>query len=225
VEVPFGSLVPLPDEVCDETAAAVLLKGLMAYTLLLQLRPIMAGEWVLLQAAAGGVGLLVCQMARHLGIRVIGTASSAEKRDLARANGCMTVMPYESNAVLAAVMEATKGRGVAVAFDAVGGSTVNLSLDSLAERGLLVSYGASSGSPPRYSHRRLAERSLSIAAPHVLTYHRGAEMRHHARQLFDWVVRGIVRPHVGGRWPMQQAEHAHLALAARRTAGQLLLIP
>jgi NADPH:quinone reductase len=153
--MPITRLVKLPDFIDDETAAAVILKGLTAQYLIRAAHPVSAGETILIQAAAGGVGLIMCQWARHLGARVIGTVGTVEKAELAKAHGCETAIVYTQEDVVACVRDLTGGAGLPVVYDGVGGSTFETSLACLRRRCLCVSYGTAGGLIPPFDLFRL----------------------------------------------------------------------
>ncbi|MFZ1105847.1 MAG: quinone oxidoreductase [Hyphomicrobiaceae bacterium] len=225
--MPVTRLIGLPDFVDDETAAAAILKGLTAQYLLRGAYAVKPGETILVHAAAGGVGLIMCQWARHLGARVIGTVSTEEKAALARANGCEHPIVYTGEDVVARVRDLTGGEGVPVVYDGVGAATFEQSLDSLRRRGLLVSYGSAGGVPPPLEIFRLNRMgSLYLTSAGLADYiHDRAEMLARARDLFDTMRIGAVRVGVRQRYPLAEAERAHRDLEARRTIGSSVLIP
>ncbi|MSP15154.1 MAG: quinone oxidoreductase [Myxococcales bacterium] len=224
--VPVDRLVPLPDDVDARTAAAMMLKGLTAHYLLLRTRALAPGTTVLFHAAAGGVGLIFCQWAAALGVRVIGTVSTAAKAELARANGCaQTILPGED--LVARVRELTGGAGVEVAFDAVGRDTIVRSLDCIAPLGLLVSFGQASGPVPPLELLELTRRgSLFVTRPSLATHvGRREALLGAAAALFAVVRQGAVKVTVGQTFPLAEVEAAHRALEARATVGSTLLLP
>jgi NADPH2:quinone reductase len=225
--MPVARLIRLPDFIDDETAAATILKGLTAHYLLRGAYPVKAGETILVHAAAGGVGLIVCQWARHLGARVIGTVGTDEKAALARANGCEHPIVYAGEDVVARVREITGGEGVPVAYDGVGAATFEQSLASLRRRGLLVSYGSAGGVPPPLEVFRLNRMgSLYLTSAGLADYiHDRPEMLARAQDLFEVLRIGAVRVEVRRRYPLAEAERAHRDLEARRTLGSSILIP
>jgi NADPH2:quinone reductase len=220
-------LVPLPDSVTDEIAAAVLLKGMTAEYLVRRTFPVSSGNTVLLHAAAGGVGLLACQWLKALGARVIGVVGSDEKAALARANGCAEVLMSGRDDIAVRVRELTGGHGVPVVYDAVGKATFQASLDSLAPRGLFVSFGNASGKPEPFDPLVLSQKgSLFFTRPTLADYVRTrAELLDSAAALFGVIERGEVRPLIGQRFALADAAEAHRALEARRTTGSTVLIP
>ena len=225
--IPAHRLVPLPDDIGDETAAAVMLKGMTARYLLRQTYEVRPGDTILVHAAAGGVGLIACRWASHLGATVIGTVGSDEKAALARANGCHHVIVYTREDFAARVRKITGGRGVRVVYDSVGRSTWDGSLDCLQPRGLMVSYGNASGPVPPVSPLTLsAKGSLYLTRPTLMTYTATRDdLLANAGELFDVVRAGIVAARVGGRYALANAAQAHRDLEARRTTGSLVLVP
>jgi len=225
--IPAHRLVPLPDDVDDQTAAAVMLKGMTARYLLRQTCEVQPGDTILVHAAAGGVGLIACRWARHLGATVIGTVGSDVKAALARTHGCDHVIVYTREDFVARVKEITGGRGVRVVYDSVGRSTWDGSLDCLQPRGLMVSFGNASGPVPPVSPLTLsAKGSLYLTRPTLMTYTATRdELLANAGELFDVVRARIVTATVGGRYPLAEAAQAHRDLEARRTTGSLLLLP
>lgn len=220
-------LVPLPDDIDTATAAAMMLKGMTAQYLLRQTYVVRPGDTVLIHAAAGGVGLIACQWAKHLGAIVIGTVGSPEKAEIARAHGCDHVILYDREDVVARVKEITAGQGVPVVYDGVGKSTFLTSLDCLRPRGLLVSFGNASGPVEGVNLGILAAKgSLYVTRPTLMTY---TATRHQllacAGDLFEVVRRGAVRIEIHQRFPLAQAAEAHRALEGRKTTGSTLLLP
>jgi NADPH2:quinone reductase len=220
-------LVKLPDGISDETAAAIMLKGMTAEFLLRRCAHVQAGDTILFHAAAGGVGSLACQWARALGARVIGTAGGPEKARRALANGCHEVIDYKSEDIVARVKELTGGAGVAWAFDSVGKATFMASLDSVRPRGMLVLFGQSSGVVPPFEPSALAARgSLFFTRPTLHHYVAAREeLVASAQALFDVVLRGVVKVAIGKTYPLSEAAAAHRALEARETVGSTLLLP
>jgi NADPH2:quinone reductase len=190
-----------------------------------RVRELRSGETILFHAAAGGVGLIACQWARHLGARLIGTAGSREKADAALAHGAAEMVGYQD--VPARVRELTDGSGVPVVYDSVGRDTWIASLDSLAPRGLMVSFGNASGPVEGVRLLDLASRgSLYATRPRLGDYTASKEeLRAGASELFDLVLRGAIRATIGRRFPLAEAVDAHRALEARETTGSTILIP
>ena len=225
--VPAARLIKLPDAVSADAAAAMLLKGLTVQYLFRQTYKLSRGETILFHAAAGGVGLIACQWAKHLGVKMIGTASSSEKAKLALARGCTHVIDYTSEDVAKRVVELTDGKKVPVVYDGVGKDTFIGSLDSLAPRGLLVSFGNASGAVTGVDLGILAAKgSLYVTRPTLATYTATTQMlRSAAAELFELVARGAITPDITRHYPLAQAQDAHRALQARGTVGSILLTP
>jgi NADPH:quinone reductase len=225
--IPAHRLVPLPAAVSDDQAAAIMLKGMTAQYLLRQTHAVQPGETILVHAAAGGVGLIACQWAKHLGAVVIGTVGTDEKAALARAHGCDHVIVYTREDFAAHVKEITGGRGVRVVYDSVGKATWEGSLDCLQPRGLMVSYGNASGAVPPFSPLVLsAKGSLYLTRPTLMTYTAKREdLLATAADLFAVVGTGVVTPRIGGAYPLCEAARAHRDLESRATTGSLLLRP
>ena len=219
-------LVKLPGGISDQTAAAMMLQGLTAQYLVRRTYKVQRGDTVVVHAAAGGVGLILCQWVKHLGATVIGVVSTAAKAELARAHGAAhVVIGYETLA--AEVKRITAGAGVPVVYDSVGNDTWDTSLDCLAPLGLMVSYGNSSGPVPPVNLGVLsAKGSLYVTRPSLATYtaHRD-DLVHSADELFDVVASGAVQIRVNQTFPLRDAAAAHEALEARRTTGSTVLLP
>ncbi|GAA4971282.1 quinone oxidoreductase [Kineococcus glutinatus] len=225
VVVPAGELVPVPAGVGAETAAAVMLQGLTAHYLATSTHPVAAGEWAVVHAAAGGVGLLLTQIVKRRGGHVLATTSTPDKADLARAAGADEVAGYDDFAERA--RELTRGRGVAVVYDGVGRATFDAGLRALRPRGTFVLFGGASGQVPPFDLQRLnAAGSLYVTRPTLAHYTLdAAELRARAEELFGWIGAGELDVRVGGRHPLAQARRAHEDLQARRSTGKLLLLP
>ncbi len=223
VAAPRDRLVPVPDGVSTEVAAAALLQGMTAHYLASDSYPIGAGEWVLVHAAAGGVGLLLTQIAKLRGGRVIATTSSPEKAALAREAGAEEVIGYEGFADR--VLEITGGEGVAAVYDGIGKATFLDGLGALRPTGRMILYGAASGRPdPLDIPASLTPRSLYVQRPTLMTYTRTpALLSERAAQLFELIGTGRLEVRIGGRYPLDQARQAQEDLAARKTTGKLLL--
>lgn len=219
-------LVPIPDAVGFETAAAMMLQGMTAQYLLRTTHRVQQGETILVHAAAGGVGLIMCQWARHLGATVIGTVSTAAKAELARAHGCEHVV-LAGEDLPAAVKKITGGAMLPVVYDSVGKDTFLTSLDCLRPLGLMVSYGNASGAVPPVDIGILAAKgSLYLTRPTLASYTtRREELLAVAKDLFDVVASGAVRINVNQRYPLKDAALAHRELEARKTTGSTVLIP
>ena len=225
--MPAGRLIKLPAGISDETAAALILKGLTAHYLIRSTHVVAAGETILVHAAAGGVGLILCQWARSLGACVIGTVSTDEKAALALAHGCDHAIVYTREDVVARVRELTAGEGLPVVYDGVGADTFDISLACLRRRGLLVSYGSASGVvPPLELFRLNRQGSLYVTSAGLADYiHDRDEMLMRAGELFDAVASGVVRIEIQRRYPLAEAARAHSDIEARLTAGSSILIP
>ena len=225
--MPAERLVALPDEVSDEQAAAMMLKGMTAQYLLRRTYRVQPGQTILFHAAAGGVGSIACQWAKHLGATVIGTVGSEAKAELARAHGCAHVIRYDREDVVAGVREFTGGKGVPVVYDSVGQATFDASLDCLAPLGMLVSFGQSSGKIPPVDLGILSQKgSLYVTRPTLMTYTAArSDLLAAANELFEVVTSGTVKIEIHQRLPLRDAPEAHRALEGRRTTGSTLLLP
>ncbi len=225
--LPARIVVRIPDDISEEIAAAMLLKGMTAYYLLHQTYPLKAGETVVIYAAAGGVGSIACQWAKKIGATVIGIVGSDEKAGKARALGCDHVVVYTREKVAEAVLDLTGGRGVPVVYDSVGKDSFEASLRCLSVRGLLVSFGNASGPPPALNLQDLAlGGSLFVTRPTLASYTRNpAELNAAASALFNVVSEGSVQIEIGRRYALEDAVEAHRDLEARRTTTSSVLIP
>ena len=222
--MPAGLVLPLPDDLDDVTAAAVLLKGMTAAFLLHDVHPLRGGETVLVHAAAGGTGSLLAQWAAALGGRVIGVVGDAAKVEAARAHGCAAVVVGAD--VAAGVLTATGGRGADVVFDGVGAGSIAASLACLAPRGHLVSFGQASGDLPALDVGGLAGKSARLSRPNFGDYAgKRADAERLAGLLFAALRRGVLRPPPPRTFPLAEAAEAHRALEARATQGALVLLP
>jgi NADPH:quinone reductase len=228
VVLPADRVVPVPDGIGTELAAAAILQGMTAHYLVTSTYPVRAGDVAVVHAAAGGVGLLLTQMIKLRGGIVVATCSGGEggeKHNLARGAGADHVAGYDR--CRAVVEEITGGVGAHVAYDGVGQATFDDSLASLRPRGMLVVYGAASGQVPPFDIQRLnAGGSLFATRPTLAHYTADAEeLRWRAREVFGWIASGELDVRIGGRYPLADAARAQQDLAARRTTGKLLLIP
>jgi len=220
--------VQLPDAISFDTAAAIMLKGMTAEFLLRRcLRPVRAGDTILIHAAAGGVGQLMSQWAKALGAEVIGTVGSSDKAEFARAHGCDHVILYRDGDVATKVRALTGGAGVPVVYDGVGAATFEASLASLARRGLMVSYGNASGPAPAIEPSRLARGgSLFLTRPTLFDYIATTEeLDASAAAVFEIIASGAVQVDIGQTFPLTEARRAHETLEARGTIGASLLLP
>ncbi len=216
--------VPVPDGVTDEQAAAVLLQGMTAHYLCTDTFAVGWGDWVVVHAAAGGVGLLLTQMVRRAGGRVIATTSGGDKAELAREAGAEEVVGYDE--LPARVRELTGEEGAPVVFDGVGRATFEASMASLRPRGTLVVYGYSSGPPDPVPLPRLNEGSFFLTRPGLQHYVATREdLLERAGTILGWVADGSLSVRIGGRYPLEEARRAYEDLEARRTTGKLLLLP
>jgi NADPH2:quinone reductase len=222
---PAERLVRIPAGVSTEVAAAVMLQGLTAQYLTTSTYALRPGDWCVVHAAAGGVGLLLCQLGAKRGAHVIGTASSSEKQERARAAGAEYVVPYAN--FVAEVKRRTGGRGVQVVYDSVGKSTFNDSLDALAPRGMLVSFGQSSGVVGPIDPLVLSRKgSLFLTRPTLAHYvPTRDELVARSEELFGWVEEGTIDVRIDRTIPLAQAAEAHRALESRQTSGKVLLKP
>lgn len=214
-------LVKLPDAIPSEQAAAMMLQGMTAHMLLRRVFPVSKGDTILIHAAAGGVGLILCQWASALGATVIGTVGSDEKAELASEHGCDHPIVYTRQDFVAEVERITGGAKLPVVYDSVGKDTFMRSLDCLAPRGLMVSYGNASGPVDPFSPLLLSQKgSLFLTRPTLFTYTAArSDLEQAAHELFEVVANGTVRIEVKQRYPLAQAAEAHRALEARETSG------
>lgn len=224
--VDAGLAVPVPDGVSDEQAAALLLQGMTAHYLTCSVHPVAEGETILVHAAAGGTGLLITQLAKARGARVIGTVSTEEKEAVARAAGADEIIRYTKTPVAEAVRDLTGGEGVSAVYDGVGKDTFDASLASLRPRGVLALFGQSSGLVEPVDPQRLnSAGSVYLSRPslaHFVTDRE--ELLGRARDLFELVEQGRLDVRVGGRYPLEEAGRAHEDLTSRATTGKLLLV-
>lgn len=220
-------IVPLPDGISDEQAAAVMLKGMTVEYLLQRCRPVGAGDTVLIWAAAGGVGLLAGQWAAALGARAIGIAGGAEKCTLAQQNGYAEVIDHHREDVVERVQQLTDGGGVSVVYDSVGKASFERSIDCLAPRGLFVSFGNSSGDPPPVTGALLQQKgSLYFTRPTLVTYTASRpELEASAAAVFGKLMDGSLKINVGQRYALADVVQAHRDLEAGKTSGTTLLTP
>jgi NADPH2:quinone reductase len=220
-------VVPVPDDIGEETAAAVVLQGLTAHYLLFGSYPVRAGHVVVVHAAAGGVGGLLTQLATKLGATVIGTVSTVDKERVAREAGAAEVIRYTESDVVAEVRRMTAGEGADVVYDGVGRDTFDASLACLRPRGMLVLYGAASGPVPPFDPQRLQQAgSVYLTRPALRHYvTQRAELEARARDVFGWVADGSFRVRIHDRYPLSAARRAHEDLQGRATTGKLVLVP
>lgn len=225
--MPAHRLVKLPDGIPTRQAAAMMLKGMTARYLLRSCYRVKPGDAILIHAAAGGVGSILCQWARSLGAVSLGTVGSKDKAALARSNGCDYPILYGEEDFVARVKEITDGRGVDVVYDSVGRATFFKSLDCIKPMGMMVNFGQSSGPIGAFDTGLLAAKgSLFLTRPSLMTYTAKREdLLAHARDLFEVVEKGIVNIDIRQTYPLSDAARAHADLESRRTAGSSVLIP
>jgi len=222
-----AGLIKLPDTIKDDEAAALMMKGLTVRYLFKETFKLKKGDTALFHAAAGGVGLVACQWAKALGVTLIGTVSSEEKAEMARAHGCEHVINYSTENVVERVMDITNGAKVPVVYDGVGKDTFEISLDCLAPRGLLASFGNASGPVSGVDLSILAGKgSLYVTRPTMLHYMMTPEERDAATSdLFDVVARGVVKVDINQRYALADAAQSHIDLEARKTTGATIIEP
>jgi len=227
VAVPVASLVKVPDGISLEDAAAVMAQGLTAHYLAMDTYTIKPGDTVLVHAGAGGVGLLLTQIAKLQGARVITTVSTEAKAELSRGAGADHAILYTEQNFAEEVKRMTAGELLPVVYDSVGKTTFEDSLKCLRPRGLMVLFGASSGAVPPFDLIRLSQiGSLYVTRPTMKDYlQTHEELQHRATELFGWMGRGKLHVRIGDRFPLAEAAEAHRALEGRRTTGKVLLIP
>lgn len=225
--MPAARVVKLPVDVSERDAAALMLKGLTAHFLLFRSFAVQRGHNVLVHAAAGGVGSLLCAWGAHLGARIIASVGSREKAEAARAAGAHEVILHREEDIAQRVRDFTEGRGVAVVYDGIGKATFQASLDSLAPLGMLVSYGNASGPLPAFDPAELARRgSLFFTRPSLMDYTKTrADLEAGAEALFAAVENGVLTANIGQTYAMDDAAQAHRDLEASRTTGASLLLP
>ncbi|WP_175757563.1 quinone oxidoreductase family protein [Burkholderia cepacia] len=225
--MPAERLVKLPDGISYDDAASVMLQGLTAHYLLRRTYPVKAGDTILIHAAAGGVGLLVCQWAKALGATVIGTVGSDEKAALAKAHGCDHPIVYTRENFTQRVKEITNGAGVPVVYDSIGKDTYIGSLDCLAPLGYFVSFGNASGPLPAIDSKEFSSRgSLFFTRPTLFSYiAKRADLESAAAELFDVILSGKVKTSINQRYPLAEVGRAHADLESRKTTGSTILVP
>lgn len=224
--IPADRIVALPDQIDDAQAASMMLKGMTAHYLLRRTYPVRRGDTILIHAAAGGVGLIACQWAKHLGATVIGTVGSQEKAALAKSHGCDHPILYRTENIAERVAEITDGAGVPVVYDSVGKDTFEASLECLAPMGYMVLFGASSGPVPTIDTGKLAPKSLFFTRPSLINYNaKRADLVKSANELFDVVTSGAVKVGAAQTYPLADTAQAHADLEARKTTGSTVLLP
>src|SRR4051812_33278395 len=224
--MPADMLIPIPEGVADTTASTLMMKGMTAQYLFRQVYPLKGGETILYHAAAGGVGVIACQWAKAIGVRMIGTVSTDAKAEVAKANGCAEVIVTSREDIAKRVRELTDGKGVPVVYDSVGKDTLMASLDSLQPKGSLISNGTSSGPVVIDSTLLAVKGSIWVTRPAMMHY---ATPRPHmlgmARELFDLVKAGKIKSEPSRTYPLRDAAQAHIALESRKTTGATVLVP
>ncbi|KAF2752559.1 NAD(P)-binding protein [Pseudovirgaria hyperparasitica] len=216
----------IPPGISQEVAAASLLQGVTALTLIRESHPVKKGDWVLVHAAAGGVGLWLCQLLKAVGAHAIGTASTPEKRELARSHGAEVLIDYTKDSVPEKVKEVTNGAGVIAVFDGVGKSTFDDSLESIARKGTLVSFGNASGAPDPLVLARLAAKNAKVQRPTLFNYIvTRQEYDGYVQELFKYIQDNNLDPRVHDTYPLAEVARAHQDLEGRKTTGKLILKP
>ena len=225
--IPADRLVKIPATTSFEQAAAMMLKGMTAQYLLRRTYKVQPGDTILIHAAAGGVGLIMCQWAKHLGATIIGTVGSPEKAAIAKAHGCDHTILYNSQDFVAEVKAITQGHGCAAVYDSVGKTTFMGSLDCLSPLGTLALFGQSSGSVTSFDPALLAAKgSLFLTRPSLFTYTaKSADLQATAAELFDVVTKGIVKIPINHTYPLANAAQAHRDLESRITTGASVMLP
>lgn len=225
--IPAHRLVKLPEAISTHDAAGMMLQGMTARYLLRGCYPVQSGSTILIHAAAGGVGSILCQWANHIGATTIGTVGNKEKATMARKNGCIHTVLYQEEDFAAAVQDITKGRGVDVVYDSVGQATFMKSLDCLRPMGTMVSFGQSSGPVEPINVGLLgAKGSLFLTRPSLMHYTAAREdLVAHAQDLFEVVMSGAVRMHILQEYALKDAAQGHKDLEARKTSGSTILLP
>ena len=222
-----SALIPLPDNINDQTAAAMMLKGMTVHMLLFKCYPVQPGDMILVHAAAGGVGNILCQWANHLGATVIGTVGNEQKAEEAKSNGCHYPINYSNENFADKVQDITAGRGVPVVYDSIGKDTFEKSLDCLESFGAMVTYGNASGPVPAIEPLLLMQKgSVTLSRPTLMNYAADIKRRDKAaRDLFDVVGNGHVKIKIGQTFALSDARKAHQALENRQTTGSTVLLP
>ncbi|KAI9848026.1 MAG: NADPH:quinone reductase [Sclerophora amabilis] len=225
---PADKAIALPEagQLEPATAAAALIQGLTALTLIREAYPVQRGDWVLVHAAAGGTGLWLCQLLRAVGARTIGTASTKEKVDLATANGAGWMVDYSHEDVVARVKDITGGEGVKAVFDGVGKTTFDGDLEVLSRKGSLVSFGNASGAVPPVTISRLSAKNIKLLRPTLFNYvTTREEFEHYTNELFRFIVEDKLNVRIHEIYPLKDVARAHNDIEGRKTTGKLLLKP
>ena len=219
-------LIKLPDGISDQQAAAITLRGLTVQYLLKASYPVQAGDTILVHAAAGGIGLLACQWAKHLGATVVGTVGSDAKAEIAAAHGCDHPVVYTRDSFVDKVMEVTDGEGVPAVYDSVGKDTFEDGLKCLRRLGRMVSFGTASGPPPPVTMRQLQPKGLWVTRGGLHNYMQTrAEMEERSADLFGTILSAPLKIEIGQQYSLKDVAEAHRALEARETTGSTVLIP
>ncbi len=222
--VPTNKIYPVPDGVSVEVAGSSLLRGMTVQYLLNQTYPVSAGETILVHSAAGGIGSLMTQWGKHLGAKVIGTVSTAEKEEIAKSNGCDLVINYSENDFSDPVMEFTGGEGVRVVYDAVGKDTFEGNMNCLGIRGYFINFGAASGPVPMVDPVKINSKSLYFNKSSLIHYTADrTTAQNMAGEFFALIQSGAIKPVVGQSYPLSGASRAHQDLESRKTAGSVVL--
>ncbi len=225
--IPADKIIKLPNAISDETAASIMLKACTVEFLIRRLFPVNHNHTVLFHAAAGGVGLLACQWLSALGATIIGTVSTTEKAELARANGCTHTVLYKDEDFQKRVMDITNGAGVDIVYDSAGADTFEGSINSLKRRGMMVTYGNTTGPVPPVPPALLAQKgSLILTRPTLMDYVASREdLLISANDVFKQLETGVLKENINQKFALKDAKEAHIALEAGKTSGQTLLIP
>ncbi|KAK4494567.1 hypothetical protein PRZ48_013923 [Zasmidium cellare] len=224
--VPAAKAIKLPSSIEPKIAAAAMLQGLTALTLVREAHAVKKGDWILVHAAAGGTGLWLVQLLKSIGANTIGTASTPEKIELAKKAGATHMLNSSSDDVKAKVLELTNGQGVAAVFDGVGKATFDISLDSVARKGSLISFGNASGAVPPVTIARLSPKNLRLMRPQLFGFvSTREELEHYTKDLFGFVEKGGLDVRVHEVYPLSEVARAHNDLEGRKTTGKLLLDP
>ncbi|CAO1635829.1 unnamed protein product [Parajaminaea phylloscopi] len=226
VLAPRARVAKLPSAVDTRTAAAIMLQALTAWGLLIESYPVQKGDWVLVHAAAGGVGVFLCQLASYLGAKVIGTVSTEEKAEFAKANGADEVILYTKEDFAERVNEITGGKGVAGIYDGVGKTTWEDDFKCIARKGTIVSFGNASGAVPAFAPLKLSAKNVKVTRPTLVnTVGTQEEMDKYSADIFDLAAKGVIKPHVHGEYAFSAdgLRQAHADLTQRKTTGKLLV--
>ena len=225
--IPAAALIPLPDDIDDQTAAAMMLKGMTAHMLLFKCYPVQPGDTILVHAAAGGVGNIMCQWANALGATVIGTVGNESKVEEAKQNGCHYPINYREENFTERVLEITNGKGLPAVYDSIGKDTFDASIDCLENFGSMISYGNASGPVSAIEPLLLMQKgSISLSRPTLMNYASDHQRRNiAAKDLFDVVGNGQVKIKIGQTFQLSDAAKAHEALENRETTGSTVLLP